>query len=135
MESERKPRFWELARAVVGEARRHGLVVPGFRSPPRLPGAVRTVRLAPGGGMVAVAWRGRSPAAVVADMVDGVVLVNALEGPEAAACRRLLWAGLAPVCRAPDDAAPVVPAVHEPVADVIALVRRPSAVARAAATG
>ena len=135
MESERTPRFWELARAVVGEARRHGLAVPGFRSPPRLPGVVRTVRRTPGGGMVAVAWRGRSPAEVVADMVDGVVLVNGLKGPEAAACRQMLWAGLAPVGRAPADGAQVVSAGHEPVAEVIALVRRPSAVERAAAAG
>ena len=135
MESERTPRFWELARAVVGEARRHGLVVPGFRSPPRLPGAVRTVRRTPGGGMVAVAWRGRSPAAVVADMIDGVVLVNGLVGPEAAACRRLLRAGLAPVGRAGGKVAPAVPGGHDAVAEVIPLVRRPPVAARAAATG
>lgn len=89
------PRFWELARRVGAEARRHGLAVPGFRSPPRLPGAVRTVCRQPGGALVAVAWRGRSPADVVGDLVDGLVLVNGLAGPEAAACRRSLRAALA----------------------------------------
>ena len=135
MESERTPRFWELARAVAGEARRHGLVVPGFRSPPRLPGAVRTVRRTPGGEMVAVVWRGRSPAAVVADMIDGVVLVNGLVGPKAAACRQLLRAGLAPVGRAGGEVAPMVPGGQDAVAEVIPLVRRPAVAARAAATG
>lgn len=128
METERTPRFWELARAVVGEARRHGLVVPGFRSPPRLVGAVRTVRRSPGGGMVAVAWRGRSPAAVVADMVDGVVLVNGLAGPEAAACRQLLWSGLAGEGLA-------APGAHGAVGEVIPFVRRPDVSAPAAAAG
>lgn len=135
MESERTPRFWELARAVVGEARRHGLVVPGFRSPPRLPGAVRTVRRSPGGGMVAVAWRGRQPVAVLADMIDGVVLVNGLAGAEAAACSQLLWDGLASVGRAGGAGPPVVPAGHEVVAEVIPLVQRRGVVARAAAAG
>lgn len=96
MDSERPPRFWELARRVVAEGQRLGLTVPGFRSPPRVPGAVRTVRRHPGGALVAVAWRGRSANDVVADMVDGLVLVNGLAGPEAAACRQRLWAALAP---------------------------------------
>lgn len=114
MDDERAPRFWELARRVVSEARRSGLVVPGFRSPPRVPGAVRTVRRHPGGALVAVAWRGRSAAAVVADMVDGLVLVNGLAGAEAAACRRRLWAGLASAdCPAPEtiEPSPVPPAL------------------------
>ena len=134
MESERTPRFWELARAVVGEARRHGLVVPGFRSPPRLPGAVRTVRRSPGAGMVAVAWRGRSPAAVVADLVDGVVLVNGMAGPEAAACRQLLWDGLA-------EGLPSVAHVvadggrRTAVAEVIPFVQRPAVVRSSAVAG
>ncbi|HEX2700595.1 MAG TPA: hypothetical protein VHM89_10390 [Acidimicrobiales bacterium] len=95
MESERPPRFWELARRVVAEAQALDLVVPGFRSPPRVAGAVRTVRRQPGGALVAVAWRGRATAAVLSDMVDGVVLVNGLAGQAAAACRRRLWAGVA----------------------------------------
>lgn len=133
MESERTPRFWELARAVVGEARRLGLVVPGFRSPPRLPGAVRTVRRSPGGGMVSVAWRGRSPAAVVADMVDGVVLVNGLAGPDAAACRQLLWAGLA--VGLPSVAHVAADGGRQAVAEVIPFVQRPAVVRPSAVAG
>ena len=104
MDDERAPRFWELARRVSAEALRLGLVAPGFRTPPQLAGAVRTVRRAPGGALVAVAWRDRPAAAVLADLVDGLVLVNGLTGPEATACRSRLWAGLAPV-EAPSDAA------------------------------
>lgn len=119
MESDRPPRFWELARRVVAEGQRLGLTVPGFRSPPRVPGAVRTVRRHPGGALVAVAWRGRSTTAVVSDMVDGVVLVNGLAGPEAAACRQRLWAVVAPAGGAGSDgghaAAPLAPAPHRPV--------------------
>ena len=96
MDDERPPRFWELARRVAAEARDLGLAVPGFRTPPRLPGAVRSVRRTPGGALVAVAWRDRPPSAVLADLVDGLVLVNGLAGAEAAACRRRLWDGLAP---------------------------------------
>lgn len=96
MADERSPRFWELAKCVVSEAQRHGLVAPGFRSPPRVPGSVRTVRRAPGGAVVAVAWRGRPAVAVLGDLVDGVILVNGLAGAEAAAWRRRLWAGLGP---------------------------------------
>ncbi len=97
MESERTPRFWELARTVV--------------------------------------WRGRSPAAVVADMIDGVVLVNGLAGPDAAACRQSLWAGLAPVGLAGGEEALGVPGGPGEVAEVIPLVQRPAVLPRAAAAG
>jgi hypothetical protein len=96
VDDERPPRFWELARRVATEARQLGLAVPGFRTPPRLPGAVRSVRRTPGGALVAVVWRDRPSSAVLADLVDGLVLVNGLAGAEAAACRRRLWDGLAP---------------------------------------
>lgn len=96
MDTKRPPRFWELARRVVSEAHRLGLAAPGFRTPPVVPGARRTVRRHPGGALVAVAWRGRPAFAVLADMVDGLVLVNGLEGEEAAECRRQLLAELAP---------------------------------------
>lgn len=95
MDGDRVPRFWELVRRVGAEGRRLGLEVPGFRSPPRTPGALRTVSRPPGGAVVAVAWRDRSPADVVGDLVDGLVLVNGLAGAEAADCRRSLRSALA----------------------------------------
>ena len=40
---------------------------------------------------MAVGVRGRALAAVWADMIDGVVAANALEGAAAAQARRVLW--------------------------------------------
>jgi hypothetical protein len=88
-------RFSTAARTLADEARRQGLTVPGFRSPPRLPGAVRTIRRWPAGGVVvAVIIRDRPVADVVADMIDGVVAANGLSGGEADAVRSRLSARL-----------------------------------------
>lgn len=87
------------ARLVAAEARRHGLLAPGFRSPPGLAGARRTIRRLPTGGtMIAVRLRDRSLAEVVADMVEGVVVANGLRGADAARWRARLTAaaGVAP---------------------------------------
>ena len=51
--------------------------VPGFRSPPRLPGVDRSIRRRPdGAAVVAVRVHGRSIEAVVTDMVEGVLAAN-----------------------------------------------------------
>ena len=92
METASSIRFSAAARLVAAEARDAGLVVPGFRSPPRITGADRTVRRRPdGGAIVAVRVRGRPFAAVANDLVEGVVAVNGLAGDEADRCRRRLW--------------------------------------------
>ena len=92
METASSIRFSVAARLVAAEARAAGLVVPGFRSPPRITGADRTVRRRPdGGAIVAVRVRGRPFAAVANDLVEGVVAVNGLAGNEADRCRRRLW--------------------------------------------
>ncbi len=70
-------RFATAARRLGAEARRRGLAVPGFRSPPRLPGAVRSIRRRPDGSVfVAVRVHGRSVEDVVTDMVEGVLAAN-----------------------------------------------------------
>src|SRR3954452_17196927 len=75
--------FAEAARLLADRCRVRGLVVPGFRSPPPHPTASRTIRKRPdGSAIVAVRVRGRALAAVVADMVDGVTVVNGLTGAE-----------------------------------------------------
>ena len=85
--------FSAAVRAVAEEARRMGLVVPGFRSPPRLAGADRTIRRTSGEPIVAVRLRGRPFADVVADVVEGVLVANGIRGrPEWRARRRLLAA-------------------------------------------
>jgi hypothetical protein len=91
--------FGAAARRLADEARRCGLLVPGFRSPPRLPGVPRSLRRVEGrAAVVAVARRGRTGAEIVADMVDGIVVANGLSGAEAARVRAALlssseWGG------------------------------------------
>jgi hypothetical protein len=83
--------FGRLARTLGDEARRSGLAVPGFRSPPRLPGATRTIRRAVAGApVVAVAVQGRPAEEVIGDMIDGIVAANGLRGVQAEEARLAL---------------------------------------------
>ncbi len=80
------------ARVLAGAAVSIGLAAPGFRCPPRLPGADRSLRRRiDGSAIVAVRVRGRPGAAVIADMVEGVIASNRLGEQEAAVARRALW--------------------------------------------
>ena len=70
-------RFATAVQALAAEARRQGLAVPGFRSPPRPPGMQRSIRRRSDGQVViAVRLRGRRFDAVAADMVEGVLVAN-----------------------------------------------------------
>ena len=72
-----------------------GWVAPSFRSPPGVAGAQRTLRRRPDGSyVVAVALRDRPWPAVVADMIEGVVIANGLRGLAAERCREVLWLAL-----------------------------------------
>ncbi|MBV8692658.1 MAG: hypothetical protein JOZ37_05960 [Actinobacteria bacterium] len=87
--------FSAIARALAMETRRLGLVTPGFRSPPRRFGLLRTIRRVQGGGaVVAVRLSGRPVAAVAGDMVDGVLAANGLTGEPAQSTRAHLLAAL-----------------------------------------
>jgi len=111
--------FAVVARALAAESRRLGLVAPGFRCPPRIVGVDRTLRRFDGdenaggvagivAGIVAVAVKGRPLAAVVADMIEGVVALNRLTAAEAARIRAALWQSLdtaASIADAPTSAA------------------------------
>jgi hypothetical protein len=88
-------RFAAAVRALGVEARRHGLGVPGFRSPPRLSGVDRSLRRrVDGGATIAVVLRGRPWPAVLADLVEGVVAANRLSGPAADQARSALWSAV-----------------------------------------
>lgn len=88
-------RFAAAARCLGRAARARGLRVPGFRSPPRIAGAERTLRRArSGSATVAVVVKGRPWSAVLADLVDGVVAANGLRGTRAERTRTELWAAL-----------------------------------------
>jgi hypothetical protein len=89
-------RFAAAVRVLATEARALGLDVPGFRSPPRLAGADRSLRRRPvGPPAIAVRLAGRPFAAVAADMVEGVVVVNHLTGHQAEEVRGRLLAAVA----------------------------------------
>ena len=79
-------RFAAAARALGDAARARQLRVPGFRSPPKLREIDRTIRRRPDGGATI--------AVQLADMVEGVVVANELDGAEAMRVRTALWAAL-----------------------------------------
>ncbi len=87
-------RFVTAARRLGAAARSAGLSVPAFRSPPRVDGAVRTLRRFRDGSVISVTLRGRPFNQVVADMVDGVLRINDLEGESAEQARALLVAAV-----------------------------------------
>jgi hypothetical protein len=92
-------------------ARGAGLAVPAFRSPPRVAGAVRTIRRYPGGTVVSVHLRDRSHEAIAADTVEGVVITNRLTGDAALRARTLLAEALAGIGTL--EPAPARPALAE----------------------
>jgi hypothetical protein len=97
-------RFADTARRLGAATRAAGLAVPAFRCPPRVPGVRRTVRRYPGGAVVSVVLRGRAFDEVAADMVEGVLVVNRIEGEAALRLRTTL---LEAADSAAEEAAPV----------------------------
>ena len=85
--------FTAAARVLAMRVSDLGLAVPGFRSPPRIVGVDRTVRRGRdgSGGVVAVRIADRPFTAVIGDMIEGVVVINRLDPPEADRIRTLLW--------------------------------------------
>ena len=91
--------FASAARTLTREARRQDLVGPSYRCPPRLVGVDRTIRRRPDGAIVSVRLRGRPWVAVLADMIEGVVVANRLVPPQSDRLRSELWTvcGVEPV--------------------------------------
>ncbi|MGK2949888.1 MAG: hypothetical protein ACSLFP_15055 [Acidimicrobiales bacterium] len=89
-------RFARTVQALAATARSLQLVVPGFRSPPRLVGVHRSIKRSPGGATVAVAVRGRPWPAVQAALIEGVIAATGLASPAAARAREALWEAIAP---------------------------------------
>jgi hypothetical protein len=87
-------RFAQAVQALAAAARGLDLVVPGFRSPPRLGGVQRSIKRWAGGVTVAVVVRGRPWPAVQSDLIEGVVVANGLVGPPADRARGALWRAL-----------------------------------------
>jgi hypothetical protein len=84
-------RFARLARSLAEAARSTGLRAPTFRSPPRIPDVTRSIVRRGPAVTVSVSLRDRPWPAVVADMVEGVVVANRLTGVRADHARSHLW--------------------------------------------
>lgn len=84
-------RFAYAARTIADVTRAQGLLAPAFRSPPASAGLQRSLRRRGGGVIVAVRLRQRPWVAVLADMIDGVIAANRLEGVAAHSLRTSLW--------------------------------------------
>jgi len=96
--------FSQAARRLGAAARAAGLTVPAFRCPPRLAGALRTVRRYPGGSVVSVQLKGRPFTDVTSDMVEGVLVVNRLADEAAAHLRPVLAEAAEPALDQPQAA-------------------------------
>jgi hypothetical protein len=86
--------FAHAARTIGREVRRRGLVAPGFRCPPRIAGVDRSLRRVASGAVVAVQLKGRPWAAIVGDMIEGVIVTNKLQPPQSDRLRAELWIAL-----------------------------------------
>lgn len=87
--------FAEAARQLGMAVRGQELVVPSFRSPPREVGRRRTLsRHDDGSVTVSVMVRNRVWEAVLADMIEGIVAANRMDGIDAEALRDHLWEAL-----------------------------------------
>lgn len=93
MSSSATTKFTAAARVLAQRAAELDLVVPGFRSPPRIVGVNRSIRRARDGhgGVVAVRIVDRPFTAAVGDMIEGVLYINRLEPAEADRVRTQLW--------------------------------------------
>lgn len=91
--------FAHAARTLTRAAASRSLVAPSFRCPPRLVGVDRSIRRRPGESgsdhVVSVRVKGRPREAVLADMIEGVIVANALGPPDADRVRNELWTVLA----------------------------------------
>src|SRR5258706_14924357 len=86
--------FANAARTIGREVGRRGLVAAGFRCPPRIVGVDRSLRRVPNGAVVAVQLKGRPWAAIVGDMIEGVIVTNQLQPPRSDRLRSELWLAL-----------------------------------------
>jgi hypothetical protein len=87
-------RFAQAARLLAEATRRFGRAAPAYRSPPRIAGDRSVRRRVDGGATISVRYRGRPWAAVLGDMIEGVVVTNRLRGPEADRLRTTLWSAV-----------------------------------------
>ena len=83
--------FGAAARSLARAAQLRGLVVPVFASPPSRSDLDRSIRRRNGSPVVSIRLRGRPRGAVLADMIEGIVVANHLESARADLVRSALW--------------------------------------------
>ena len=83
--------FGAAARSLARASHLRDLVVPVFASPPSRPDLDRSIRRRNGSPVVSIRLRGRPRGAVLADMIEGIVVANYLEGARADLVRSALW--------------------------------------------
>ena len=83
--------FGAAARSLARAAHLRGLVVPVFASPPSRPDLHRSIRRRNGSPVVSIRLGDRPRGAVLADMVEGILVANYLEGSKADVVRSVLW--------------------------------------------
>ena len=98
--------FTAAARVLAQAAAECELVVPGFRSPPRVVGVNRTIRRSHTGegGVVAVRLVDRPLAVILGDMIEGVIVLNNLNATQADRIRTHLWSAMSQFAAAEDHA-------------------------------
>jgi len=87
-------RFSIVAKVISEVCARCGLEVPGFKSPPRSADLDRTTRRQSSGSVVAVRIKDRPFEAVIADMIEGVILCNDLCVAKAGKLRNIMWSAV-----------------------------------------
>ena len=118
--------FGTAARSLARAARLRGLVVPVFASPPPRADLDRSIRRRNGSPVVSVRLRGRPRGAVLADMIEGIVVANYLDGARADLARSALWlaidadTGDGELTLRSETSEPVSPASLQPAAAVAA---------------
>ena len=108
--------FGSAARSLGRAARLRGLVVPVFASPPSRPDLDRSIRRRNGSPMVSVRLKGRPRGAVLADMIEGVVVANHLAGARADLARSALWLAVDAEADSGERAARIEPTTAVPAA-------------------
>jgi hypothetical protein len=87
--------FAQAARVLSVEAREWGHEPPSFRSPPRIAGVRRSITRRPDGtASVAVTTRNRTVVAVLADMIEGIIVSTQAGDTGVGALRDALWASV-----------------------------------------
>ena len=110
--------FGSAARSLGRAARLRNLVVPVFASPPSRGDLDRSIRRRNGSPIVSVRLKGRPRGAVLADMIEGIVVANYLTGARADLARSALWLSVDGDARSQPDPenAPVPPVPPVPMA-------------------